>query len=84
MTYEDAKKFVATKHGLGSTLVTGHRESYFKEAAMLYASQQRTEGIREGFEAARDRKDQTFALVYQTIEDYLNSKNGSSNKDSSQ
>lgn len=33
---------VASKHGLGKSLVTGHKASYFKEAAELYASQFRS------------------------------------------
>lgn len=39
MTYEDAKKEIAIKHKLGMTLVTGHKASYFEEAALLYARQ---------------------------------------------
>ena len=37
MTYEEAKAIVAKKHHLGNTLVTGHKASYFQEAAELYA-----------------------------------------------
>lgn len=62
----------------------------FNKTAMLdfaeaYASQQRTEGIREGFEAARERgiRKRTYDGVgelpvygnlYPTADDYLNSK----------
>ena len=38
MTFEEAKKIVAIKHHLGSTLVTGHKAGYFEEAAELYAN----------------------------------------------
>ena len=37
MTFEEAKSAVAKKHRLGNTLVTGHKASYFQEAAELYA-----------------------------------------------
>jgi hypothetical protein len=37
MTFEDCKKEVAKKHGLGSTLVTGHLAKYWQEAAELYS-----------------------------------------------
>lgn len=40
MTYEEAKNIVAVRHKLGTTLVTGHKASYFEEAAKLYAEQQ--------------------------------------------
>lgn len=36
-TYEDCKKKVAQMYKLGNTLVTGHRATYFEEAAELYA-----------------------------------------------
>ena len=36
-TLQDCKDEVARKYGLGKTLVTGHRVSYFDEAAELYA-----------------------------------------------
>ena len=36
-SYEDCKREVAQKHKLGNTLVTGHRATYFEEAAELYA-----------------------------------------------
>ena len=45
-----------------------------------YASQQRTEGIKEGFEAARSNGKVfngrliRIALTYPTVKDYLNSK----------
>ena len=39
MTYEQAKTEIAKKHRLGTTLVTGHKASYFEEAALLYADQ---------------------------------------------
>ena len=52
-------------------------EDMMQEYAREYASQQREEGIREGFEAAREidplSKLQHF-LVYPTADDYLNSK----------
>jgi len=50
------------------------------DAIMEYASQQRTEGIREGFEAARSNGKVfngrliRIALTYPTVKDYLNSK----------
>lgn len=31
--YKEAKSHVAKKHGVGTNLVTGHRASYFEEAA---------------------------------------------------
>lgn len=57
-------------------------KSGFNKTAMLdfaeaYASQQRTEGINEGFEAAREwnfNAKTGFPPVYPTVEDYLNSK----------
>lgn len=36
MTYNEAKSEVAKKHGLGTTLVAGHRAGYFEEAMELY------------------------------------------------
>lgn len=35
-TFEDCKKEVAQKHGLGKTLVTGHLSKYWEEATILY------------------------------------------------
>lgn len=35
--WEVCKTEIAQKYGLGNTLVTGHREKYFKEAALLMA-----------------------------------------------
>lgn len=39
MTFEECKKEVAKKHGLGKTLVTGHLSKYWEEAAEIYANQ---------------------------------------------
>jgi hypothetical protein len=36
---QECQKIVAEKHNIGSSLVTGHKASYFNEAAELYASQ---------------------------------------------
>jgi hypothetical protein len=49
MTFEDCKKEVAKKHGLGSTLVTGHLAKYWQEAAELY-SQSRLERMEKALE----------------------------------
>lgn len=38
LTKEQAKEIVAKKHGLGTTLVTGHKASYWEEAMDLFAS----------------------------------------------
>ncbi len=38
-TFEDCCADVARKHGLGKTLVIGHRPAFFKEAADLWATQ---------------------------------------------
>lgn len=35
--FTDCCREVAEKYGVGTTLVTGHRASYFAEAAQLYA-----------------------------------------------
>lgn len=39
-TFEDCKTEVARKHKLGNTLVTGHKATYFQEAAELFAESQ--------------------------------------------
>jgi len=39
VSFEQCKTEVARKHGLGNSLVTGHRAAYFAEAAEMYASQ---------------------------------------------
>ena len=47
------------------------------DAIKEYASQQRTEGIKEGFEAAREwdiTADAPNRYLYFTVDDYLNSK----------
>jgi hypothetical protein len=36
---QECQKIVAEKHNIGSSLVTGHKASYFNEATELYASQ---------------------------------------------
>ena len=36
-TFEECCNEVAKKHKLGTTLVTGHRKSYYEEACKLYA-----------------------------------------------
>jgi hypothetical protein len=36
-TLQEIQKEVAQKHKLGSKLVTGHKASYFEEAAKIYA-----------------------------------------------
>jgi hypothetical protein len=46
MTYNEAKTAVAKKHGLGTTLVTGHKAGYFEEAMELYVESLKDE-IRE-------------------------------------
>jgi hypothetical protein len=33
--FEEAKKEVAIKYGLGTTLVMGHKEKYWNEAAII-------------------------------------------------
>lgn len=38
-TFEQCCRDVAKKHGLGQTLVTGHRATYFTQAAHLYAQE---------------------------------------------
>jgi aromatic ring-cleaving dioxygenase len=42
MTYKEAKIQIAKKHGFNN-LVTGHKSSYFDEAAELYADSIRDE-----------------------------------------
>lgn len=37
-TFDECCQDVAKKHGLGQTLVTGHRAVYFTQAAHLYAN----------------------------------------------
>lgn len=37
MNFDQAKKIIAKKHDLGTTLVTGHMSKYWQEAAELYA-----------------------------------------------
>lgn len=39
LSWEECCKQVAIKHKIGTSLVTGHRAGYFKEAAELFASQ---------------------------------------------
>jgi hypothetical protein len=46
MSYEEAKKQVAEKHGF-KNLVTGHMVKYFDEAAELYADSIRDEALNE-------------------------------------
>lgn len=41
MTYEQCCIEIAIKHRVGNNLVTGHKASYFTEAAELYARKQR-------------------------------------------
>lgn len=36
-TLIDCQRDIARKHGIGNSLVTGHRVAYFNEAAELYA-----------------------------------------------
>lgn len=38
-TWKECKSEVARKHGLGATLVTGHKVAYFDEAHQLYVAQ---------------------------------------------
>lgn len=38
-TKDECKSIVARKHGLGKTLVTGHRAAYWEEAMDLFANQ---------------------------------------------
>lgn len=54
MTYEECKKTIAVKYQLGTTLVTGHRASYFEEAAILYASKQAKEQWNAAIEKAAE------------------------------
>jgi hypothetical protein len=39
MTLKECQKIVAKKHNLGNSLVSGHKSSYFDEAAEMYANQ---------------------------------------------
>lgn len=57
--------------------LTGNEYAHFLYMLEEYASQQRTEGIREGFEAARRydlSADAQNKVLYFTADDYLNSK----------
>lgn len=66
------------KHG--GIISVGIATGLFRKLATEYASQQRTEGIREGFDAARERmvndtiEGTFYTPVYDTVEAYLNSK----------
>lgn len=61
------------KHG--GIISVGFATGLFRKLATAYASQQRTEGIREGFEAARDGHGFKYTYFqYDTVDDYLNSK----------
>lgn len=73
--YENYSHMIKTlgHHRIGETTDTVF--DYVMNRAMeIYASQQRTEGIREGFEAARERRYLSPYNKYNTVEDYLNSK----------
>lgn len=55
--------------------LTGNEYAHFLYMLEEYASQQRTEGIREGFEAAREGAGfWEVDFDYDTADDYLNSK----------
>ena len=41
MTFGEAANIVAKKNELGTTLVTGHKASYFQEAAELYCLEEK-------------------------------------------
>lgn len=42
-TFKDCCSEVAIKHGLGKSLVTGHRAGYWEEAAEMYVSELKKE-----------------------------------------
>lgn len=55
--------------------LTGNEYAHFLYMLEEYASQQRTEGIREGFDAAREGAGfWEVDFDYDTADDYLNSK----------
>lgn len=59
-TYEECCAEIAKKHFLGTKLLTGHKASYFKEAAMLYTNQ-RIDNILDWLDSERlpsDRYDE--------------------------
>jgi len=58
---QECKEIVAKKYGLGSTLVMGHKASYWEEAMTLYAEQKEKEELKvpsekdiENIERVRD------------------------------
>jgi len=59
------------------TINAGYVTGLFRKLAAEYSSQQRTEGIKEGFEAAREidpLSNFQHNILYPTVDDYLNSK----------
>lgn len=69
MTIPEALKQTAEKHGLGSTLVTGHAAKYWVEAMKLYAEYWR----RKSFEDAQLGDSygySNFDFEYETYEEY--------------
>lgn len=61
MNYENCLEMVAKKYGLGKTLVTGHKASYFKEAAEMYKRQYVTELNERN---SVDEGEKSFACLY--------------------
>lgn len=53
MTFSEACNTIAKKHGLGTTLVTGHKASYFIEAAELYANSKAEQAWEEACKAQK-------------------------------
>lgn len=88
MTAEEIKQQLIKKHLTGWTGLESASINHYAETGKIsgslsiaihkmldeYASQQRTEGIKEGFDAARERRYLSPYNKYNTVEDYLNSK----------
>ena len=80
MTLQEAKDKAAREYGypnfeIATTLIAAH--VIIDRAMEIYASQQRTDGIRDGFDAAREwgiTSDVPNRYLYFTVEDYLNQK----------
>jgi hypothetical protein len=51
MTFGEAANIVAKKNELGTTLVTGHKASYFQEAAELYCLEEKKRVWKEACES---------------------------------
>ena len=66
-TAEEIRAIIAKRHGLGNSLVTGHKAGYFHEAMLEFGKLCAKKALEEGAEKVRHEKGSMSAIDKQSI-----------------